>query len=62
LLVATEWEEFRQLDWALIRETMSRPLILDGRNFLQADTMRALGFEYYGVGRPVEEPAREAIA
>ena len=41
---------------------VGRPLILDGRNFLQADTIRALGFEYYGVGRPVEEPAREAIA
>src|SRR5215469_5078900 len=62
LLVATEWGQFRQLDWALIRETMNRPLILDGRNFLQADAMRALGFEYYGVGRPLEEPAREAIA
>ena len=62
VIVATEWEEFRQLDWALIRETMNRPLILDGRNFLQADAMRALGFEYYGVGRPLEEPAHEAIA
>jgi UDPglucose 6-dehydrogenase len=61
LIIATEWEQFRQLDWALIREAMNRPLILDGRNFLQAETMRALGFEYYGVGRPVEEPAREAI-
>jgi len=62
LIVATEWEEFQHLDWALIRQTMSRPLILDGRNFLQADAMRALGFEYYGVGRPLEEPTREAIA
>ena len=62
VIIATEWQEFRQLDWPLIRETMNRPLILDGRNFLQPDTMRALGFEYYGVGRPLEEPAREAIA
>jgi len=62
LIIATEWEQFRQLDWALIRENVSRPLILDGRNFLQAEAMRALGFEYYGVGRPTEEPAREAIA
>jgi UDPglucose 6-dehydrogenase len=62
LILATEWEQFRQLDWAVVRETMSRPLILDGRNFLQAETMRGLGFEYYGVGRPQEEPAREAIA
>jgi UDPglucose 6-dehydrogenase len=62
LIIATEWEQFRQLDWALIRENMSRPLILDGRNFLQGEAMRALGFEYYGVGRPMEAPAREAIA
>jgi UDPglucose 6-dehydrogenase len=62
LIIATEWEQFRQLDWARIRESMSRPLILDGRNFLQAETLRSLGFEYHGVGRPLEEPAREAIA
>jgi len=54
LIVATEWEEFRKLDWALIRKTLNHPLILDGRNFLQPDAMRALGFEYCEVGRPVE--------
>jgi UDPglucose 6-dehydrogenase len=62
LILATEWEQFRQLDWAVVRDSMNRPLILDGRNFLPVATMRSLGFEYYGVGRPVEEPTREAVA
>ena len=34
LLIATEWKEFRDLDWNSIRESMARPLILDGRNLL----------------------------
>jgi UDPglucose 6-dehydrogenase len=62
VVIATEWKEFGQLDWAMMRETMSRPLIVDGRNFLQAGTMRSIGFEYFGMGRPLEESAREAIA
>jgi UDPglucose 6-dehydrogenase len=62
LIIATEWEQFRQLDWPVVRDSMNRPLILDGRNLLSAEGMRSLGFEYYGVGRPVEEPVREAVA
>ena len=52
LIVATEWEEFKILDWERIRDTMSRPLIFDARNLLKPATMKALGFEYYSVGRP----------
>ena len=52
LIVATEWEEFKTLDWERIRDTMSRPLIFDARNLLKPATMKALGFEYYSVGRP----------
>ncbi len=52
LIVATEWEEFKTLDWERIRDTMSRPLIFDARNLLRPATMKALGFEYYSVGRP----------
>jgi UDPglucose 6-dehydrogenase len=54
IIIATEWEEFRRLDWRRIKDAMTRPLILDGRNLLSAETLRALGFEYYGMGRPVE--------
>jgi len=52
LLIATEWREFRDLDWKRIRETMVRPLVLDGRNLLSPREMKSLGFEYYSFGRP----------
>ena len=52
LLIATEWPEFRKLDWAKIRDSMARPLILDGRNLLKSSEMKALGFEYHSLGRP----------
>ncbi|MFY9802313.1 MAG: UDP-glucose/GDP-mannose dehydrogenase family protein [Candidatus Acidiferrales bacterium] len=52
LLIATEWEQFRKLDWDRIRDSMTRPLILDGRNLLTAAEMKSHGFEYYSMGRP----------
>jgi UDPglucose 6-dehydrogenase len=52
LLIATEWEQFRKLDWARVRESMVRPLILDGRNLLSGKEMKGHGFEYYSMGRP----------
>jgi UDPglucose 6-dehydrogenase len=52
LLIATEWREFRNLDWNRIQGLMGRPLVLDGRNLLSAQEMRAMGFEYYSMGRP----------
>jgi UDPglucose 6-dehydrogenase len=53
LLIVTEWDEFRLLDWQRMREAMSRPLVLDGRNLLSLAHMKSLGFEYHSVGRPV---------
>src|SRR5882724_1667705 len=54
LLILTEWPEFRQLDWARIYGMMDRPLVIDGRNLLDAGAMTELGFEYYSFGRPME--------
>lgn len=51
LLIVTEWQEFKTLDWERIRETMARPLVLDGRNLLTPVKMRELGFEYHSLGR-----------
>ena len=51
LILCTEWPEFRELDWAKVKAQMVRPLLLDGRNALDRDHLRALGFEYLGVGR-----------
>jgi UDPglucose 6-dehydrogenase len=52
LLIATEWDEFRKLDWERIRGAMARPLIVDGRNLLSPREMKSQGFEYRSFGRP----------
>lgn len=52
LVIATEWPEFRSLDWEKIRDLMVRPLVIDGRNLLSPAEMRTLGFEYRSFGRP----------
>lgn len=52
VLIATEWPEFRDLDWEQIHNSMARPLVLDGRNLLDPAAMAQRGFEYYSFGRP----------
>jgi UDPglucose 6-dehydrogenase len=52
-VVVTEWPELRELDWAAAAERMRSTVIVDGRNLLDPDVMRALGFTYEGIGRPV---------
>lgn len=51
-VLVTEWPEFRDLDWAGAAAMMRQPLIIDGRNFLDADAMQRAGFTYEGIGRP----------
>ncbi len=51
LVIATEWPQFKSLDWKVIFNGMARPLVLDARNLLQPAEMESLGFEYYSVGR-----------
>jgi UDPglucose 6-dehydrogenase len=51
LILATEWPEFRQLDWENIRQAMIHPYIFDGRNFLDSTQLRSIGFRYEGMGR-----------
>ena len=53
-VLVTEWGEFRELDWAAVAAAMTRPLIVDGRNFLDPATLTAAGFEYEGIGRQVK--------
>jgi len=55
-VLVTEWPEFAQLDWTAAAERMARPLLIDGRNFLDAKLLEAAGFEYEGIGRAVEAP------
>ena len=51
VVVVTEWPEFKQVSLARIKERMSFPLIVDGRNCLDRSLAEELGFEYHGVGR-----------
>src|SRR5579884_3813054 len=50
-VLVTEWPEFRELDWEEVKRRMATPLVVDGRNFLDAGLMRSHGFAYEGVGR-----------
>jgi UDPglucose 6-dehydrogenase len=52
-VVVTEWPELRELDWAEAGTRMRNRLIIDGRNLLDAAQIRALGFTYEGIGRPI---------
>jgi len=52
LLLMTEWNEFRTLDWDQVRDRLKRPVVFDGRNIYDPSTVRAAGFEYYCIGRP----------
>jgi UDPglucose 6-dehydrogenase len=51
ILLATEWNEFKQLDFGRVKSLMREKIILDGRNLWNPETMKALGFTYFGVGR-----------
>jgi UDPglucose 6-dehydrogenase len=49
-VLVTEWQEFAELDWGSLRERMAKPVIVDGRNFLDAAALRQAGFIYEGIG------------
>jgi UDPglucose 6-dehydrogenase len=53
-VLVTEWPEFADLDWAAAAGRMTRPLIVDGRNFLDPAKLVSAGFEYEGIGRTVQ--------
>jgi len=52
LVICTEWNEFRSPDFDVLKASLRRPLIFDGRNVYAPKAMRAHGFVYYSIGRP----------
>jgi UDPglucose 6-dehydrogenase len=54
LLLVTEWNEFRQPDWARLKGLMRTPVLFDGRNVWDGAKARAAGFTYYGIGRKAQ--------
>ena len=51
LAIVTEWNEFRNPDFEVMRRLMRQPVIFDGRNVYDPARMAALGFTYHGIGR-----------
>ena len=51
LMLVTEWKEFRLPSWAVIKKTMSRQIVLDGRNIYDKKEMEELGFIYHCIGK-----------
>ena len=57
LVIVTEWKAFRSPDFELIKKRLKQPVIFDGRNLYEPDTMLATGIEYHGIGRSIQVPA-----
>ena len=51
LVLVTEWQQFSTLDYAKMAQLMTHPVVIDGRNFLDPETMVRAGFQYVGIGR-----------
>jgi UDPglucose 6-dehydrogenase len=56
-VLVTEWPEFAELDWSEAANRMAKPLIVDGRNFLDPEALKAAGFTYEAIGRPGSDRA-----
>ncbi|MBD2233989.1 UDP-glucose dehydrogenase family protein [Phormidium tenue] len=51
LVLVTDWQQFKQLDYAAMAQRMNSPIVIDGRNFLDREAMVRAGFQYFGIGR-----------
>src|SRR5919198_1905549 len=56
LIIATEWDEFANVDFAVVKAKMTTPIVFDGRNLLDPGTMGRLGFHYHSIGRASVKP------
>lgn len=50
ILMVTEWNEFRLPMWNVIKKTMNKPVVFDGRNIFNKQELNELGFDYFGIG------------
>jgi UDPglucose 6-dehydrogenase len=56
LVIATEWSEFANVELADVKTKMTTPIIFDGRNLFDPETMAKVGFHYHSIGRPLVTP------
>ena len=50
LVIVTDWEQFRKLDYVKMAKLMNNPVMIDGRNFLEREKLLSAGFRYLGIG------------
>jgi UDPglucose 6-dehydrogenase len=60
LVIVTEWQEFRNPDFAVIHRMLRQPVIFDGRNLYDLKTIAGFGFTYYGIGRKHRPPTERS--
>jgi UDPglucose 6-dehydrogenase len=56
LILMTEWNEFRNLDFAKLKTVMRRPVLVDLRNVYESSRVTSFGFRHVSVGRPPKDP------
>jgi UDPglucose 6-dehydrogenase len=56
ILIVTEWDEFRQMDWGRLLATVEQPLVIDGRNVFVPEEISRKGFRYVSIGRVDASP------
>ncbi|HEY8834091.1 MAG TPA: nucleotide sugar dehydrogenase, partial [Chthoniobacterales bacterium] len=56
LIIATEWSEFANVDLEVVKGKMTTPIVFDGRNLFDPETMAKLGFHYHSIGRASVKP------
>jgi len=59
IVIVTEWEQYRHVDWRRLRLLVGNPLIIDGRNMFKPEEVTSHGFRYLSVGRPPSEPVTD---
>jgi UDPglucose 6-dehydrogenase len=57
ILIVTEWDEFRTVDWERVRTVVEQPLVIDGRNMFHPREIASQGFRYVGIGGPSATPS-----
>jgi UDPglucose 6-dehydrogenase len=62
ILIVTEWDEFRQMDWKRLLSVVEQPLVIDGRNMFVPDEISRRGFRYVSIGRVDALPGQPADA
>lgn len=51
LVICTEWKAFRTVDFGLLKRTLAQPIVIDGRNLFEPDSVKQAGLDYYAIGR-----------